>query len=56
MIDTDPSILPVVLLAFVAGMCVPFRFGIERLRGFGRATLGKLPYEPPEEDRSDRGS
>ncbi|QLG29460.1 hypothetical protein HUG10_09180 [Halorarum halophilum] len=37
----------VVVLAFTAGMCVPFRYGIERLRGFGRVVIGKLPYAPP---------
>ena len=36
-----------VLVAFIGGMCVPFRYGIERLRGFGRVVVGKLPYAPP---------
>lgn len=39
-----------VALAFVAGMCVPFEYGIERLRGFGRAALSKLPYKPPTDE------
>ncbi|WP_435062373.1 hypothetical protein [Halobaculum sp. EA56] len=36
-----------VLVAFIGGMCVPFRYGIERLRGFGRAVVSRLPYKPP---------
>jgi|GEM_PF-4045915 len=35
------------LVAFIAGMCVPFEFGMRRLRGFGMFVLAKLPqYEP----------
>lgn len=41
------EMIAALLLAFTAGMCVPFRFGIERLRGFGRAVVSKLPYQPP---------
>jgi len=44
-----PAIVSLFLLAFIMGMCVPFKYGIERLRGFGRAALGKLPYKPPTE-------
>ena len=40
--------LAVVAVAFIGGMCVPFKYGIERLRGFGRALFSKLPYKPPE--------
>jgi len=57
------ELIALVVLAFTAGMCVPFRYGIERLRGFGRAVVSKLPYKPPtnhedhahpvEKDRSD---
>ncbi|MFC7069482.1 hypothetical protein [Halobaculum lipolyticum] len=45
--------IAVVLLAFVGGMCVPFRYGIERLRGFGRAVVSKLPYKPPADPGGD---
>jgi len=44
-----PSMVSLFLLAFIMGMCVPFKYGIERLRGFGRAALAKLPYKPVEE-------
>jgi len=43
----QPTMVALFLLAFTLGMCVPFRYGIERLRGFGRAGLSKLPYKPP---------
>ena len=29
------------------GMWVPTYYGMERLRGFGRALASRLPYEPP---------
>lgn len=45
----EPMMVSVVILAFIIGMCVPFKYGIERLRGFGRAALAKLPYKPPED-------
>lgn len=48
-ITVEPTVVSLVILAFVLGMCVPFRYGIERLRGFGRAGISKLPYKPPEE-------
>lgn len=41
------SALALVILAFVAGMAVPFAFGMERLNGFGRWLASKIPYEPP---------
>lgn len=40
--------LALMLVTFIAGLCVPFDYGIERLRGFGRAVLSRLPYQPPE--------
>ena len=40
------SLLGVALLAFLAGMAVPTRYGLERFAGFGRWFAGKLPYEP----------
>jgi hypothetical protein len=39
--------LGVVLLAFLAGMAVPTRYGLERFAGFGRWFAGKLPYKAP---------
>lgn len=36
-----------VVLAYFAGASTPFGFIIERLRGFGRATVSQLPYQPP---------
>lgn len=45
----QPAMISMLILAFIIGMCVPFRYGIERLRGFGRAAMGKLPYKPPED-------
>jgi hypothetical protein len=48
-ITIQPAMISLFILAFVIGMCVPFKYGIERLRGFGRAALAKLPYKPPEE-------
>ncbi len=41
---------PTLLLAFVMGLFVPFRFAMERLRGFGRHWVAKLPYKPPESE------
>lgn len=51
---SDPSLLPVALTAFLAGLCIPFRYGVERARGFARAVLKRLPYEPPEESAEGR--
>lgn len=34
-ITVQPSVVSLVVLAFIIGMCIPFRYGIERLRGFG---------------------
>jgi hypothetical protein len=45
----QPTMVALFILAFTLGMCVPFRYGIERLRGFGRAGLSKLPYKPPDD-------
>ena len=39
------------MLAFVAGllagMTLPLRYGLERMAGFARALLARLPHEPP---------
>lgn len=47
------ELLGVLVATFMAGLCVPYGFGIERLRGFGRWMLMKLPYEPPAEVEVD---
>jgi len=50
----QPSAVSLFILAFIIGMCVPFKYGIERLRGFGRAALSKLPYKPHSKSNNDR--
>lgn len=55
-----PSPPPVELLAlavvlYIAGMVTPFYYALERMRGFGRWTVNKLPYAPPEDDTDDGG-
>lgn len=52
----QPAMISLFILAFVLGMCVPFRYGIERLRGFGRFGLAKIPYKPPEEGGGNSSS
>jgi len=37
----------VFILGLVVGSLAPTYFAAEQLRGFGRAMLAKLPYEPP---------
>ena len=46
------AVLGMVLLAFIGGMTVPTRYGIERLNGFGRAVASKIPYEPPADQQA----
>jgi hypothetical protein len=41
------EVVAVVLLAFIAGLSVPTYYGVERMQGFGRWFLRRLPYEPP---------
>jgi hypothetical protein len=36
-----------VLLGFLAGATVPTYYAQERMRGFGRAVVSRLPYRPP---------
>ncbi|MFC7072971.1 hypothetical protein ACFQJ7_13130 [Halovenus rubra] len=48
------SSLSVALLAFLAGMVVPTRYGMERLAGFGRWFASKQPYKPqPGKDEKE---
>ena len=35
------------LVAFLAGGMCPVYYFQERMRGFGRAMVAKLPYQPP---------
>lgn len=50
-LQTLPDLPSGLVLAFLAGllagMTVPLRYGMERLAGFSRALLSRLPYEPP---------
>ena len=50
-LQTLPELPSGLVLAFLAGllagMTVPLRYGMERLAGFSRALLGRLPYRPP---------
>ncbi|MFC7140019.1 hypothetical protein ACFQMA_09255 [Halosimplex aquaticum] len=41
------KVLGIVLLAFLGGMAVPTRYGLLRLRGFGRLFASKIPAKPP---------
>lgn len=43
----DPSTVSMALFFLLTGMAVPTRYGIERLNGFGRAMVSRLPYQPP---------
>jgi hypothetical protein len=35
------------LLWLLVGVCIPTSYAVEKLQGFGRAVMGRLPYEPP---------
>ena len=39
--------IAVVVLAFLVGAACPVYYAQERLRGFGRAVMSRLPYKPP---------
>jgi hypothetical protein len=43
----DAQTLGIVLVAFLGGMAVPTRYGMERVEGFGRLVASKLPYKSP---------
>ncbi|WP_159900725.1 hypothetical protein [Salinirussus salinus] len=45
--DVSAGVVLAFLAGLLAGMTVPLRYGMERLAGFSRALLGRLPYEPP---------
>lgn len=38
---------PALLAAFIAGSLCPTYYAQEWLRGFGRAMVARLPYQPP---------
>jgi len=47
-----PSPPPVELVAlavvmYLAGLVTPWYYALERMRGFGRWAVNKLPYAPP---------
>jgi hypothetical protein len=42
-----PEMVALVVTAFLAGAACPVYYAQERLRGFGRAMLAKLPYRAP---------
>lgn len=46
-IDVPIQTLAYGVLAFSAGAAVPSYYAMERMAGFGRAALSKLPYKPP---------
>ncbi|MFC6785094.1 hypothetical protein ACFQFH_20125 [Halobaculum halobium] len=48
------SNLGYLLFGILLGLGVPFRYGMERIRGLSRAALDRLPYKPPQTSRSDR--
>lgn len=39
--------LSLALLSFLAGALCPAYYAQERFRGFGRAVISQLPYQPP---------
>jgi len=41
------------ILGFVAGMTIPLRYGMERLNGFARWVVSKLPYKAPPGKTAD---
>jgi len=43
----DGQTLGAFILAFLGGMAVPTRYGLLRLRGFGRMMASKIPAKPP---------
>ncbi|MGQ3412034.1 hypothetical protein ACT4ML_07190 [Natrinema sp. LN54] len=45
--DIPVGLLAAIVVAFLAGACCPTYYATERLRGFGRATFGRIPYQPP---------
>lgn len=47
-LPTIPTeMLAVAVVCFLAGAATPVYYAQERLRGFGRAMMSKLPYRPP---------
>ncbi|ELY68138.1 hypothetical protein C489_09050 [Natrinema versiforme JCM 10478] len=45
--DIPVGLLAAIVVAFLAGACCPTYYATERLRGFGRATFARIPYQPP---------
>jgi hypothetical protein len=42
-----PEWIAAVVLAYIVGTATPVYYAQERLRGFGRAMVDRLPYKPP---------
>jgi len=43
----QPATVALAVVCILAGMTVPTRYGVERLEGFGRFVVAKLPYKSP---------
>lgn len=43
----DPATVSLAMFFLLVGLAVPTRYGIERVNGFGRAMVSRLPYQPP---------
>jgi len=43
----QPATVALAVVCILAGMTVPTRYGVERLEGFGRFVVSKLPYRSP---------
>lgn len=46
-IAANSQTLALVILAYVAGAMTPLYYAQERMRGFGRAMMARIPYQPP---------
>lgn len=49
-----PETVALAVVCILAGMTVPTSYGLERLNGFGRFVVSKLPYKaPPGREETD---
>lgn len=46
-LTASSELLTVAVLSYLAGAACPVYYAEERLRGFGRVMLSRLPYAPP---------
>ncbi len=50
----EPGTVALAVVCILAGMTVPTGYGLERLNGFGRFVVSKLPYKaPPGREESE---